>query len=85
MKNFHLTLPEQTYIELRAESDRTQTPATSIAREAIDDWLRRQKRKARNDELEAFAAEMAGTEFDLDREFEAAGVEYLLKSDRKQK
>lgn len=55
-------------------------PATSIARDAIDDWLRRQKRKQRDDEIAAFATEMAGTEFDLDTEFEAAGVEHWLKS-----
>ena len=43
----------------------------SIARDAIDDWLRRQKRKERDDEIAAFAAEMAGTEFDLDPELES--------------
>lgn len=32
MKNFHLPLPEQTYIRLRAEAERTQIPATTLAR-----------------------------------------------------
>src|SRR5438105_5715457 len=36
VKNFHLPLPEQTYSRLRAEAERTQVPATALAREAID-------------------------------------------------
>lgn len=35
MKNFHLPLPEQTYAQLRAEAQRTQVPATTLAREAV--------------------------------------------------
>src|SRR5690242_11014571 len=42
MKNFHLPLPEQTYALLREEAERTQLPATTLAREAIDAWLRDQ-------------------------------------------
>jgi hypothetical protein len=82
MKNFHLPLPEQTYLRLRAEAERTQVPATSLAREAIDLWLRYQMRKTRHDAIAAYAAEMAGTNLDLDRELESAGVEHLLKSGR---
>ena len=48
MKNFHLPLPEQTYNHLRAEAERAQVPATALAREAIDWWLRQQLRKARH-------------------------------------
>ncbi|HYW46283.1 hypothetical protein SBA6_830019 [Candidatus Sulfopaludibacter sp. SbA6] len=83
MKNFHLPLPEETYTQLRAEAERAQVPATSLAREAIDLWLRRQMRKARHDAIAAYAAEMAGTNLDLDPELESAGVEHLLKSGRK--
>jgi len=82
MKNFHLPLPEQTYIQLRAEAERTQVPATSLAREAIDMWLRQQMRKARHEAIAAYAAEIAGTNLDLDPELELAGVEQLLKSGR---
>jgi hypothetical protein len=85
MKNFHLPLPEQTYSLLRAESDRTQLPATTLAREAIDTWLRAQARKARHDAIVAYAAEMAGTDLDLDRELESAGIEHLVKSARVRK
>jgi hypothetical protein len=80
MRNFHLPLPEQTYSHLRAEAERAQVPATALAREAIDGWLRQQLRKARHDQIAAYAAEMAGTEFDLDPDLEAAGIEHLMKT-----
>ena len=80
MKNFHLPLPEQTYSQLRAEAERAQVPATTLAREAIDWWLRRQLRKARHDAIASYAAEMAGTDLDLDSDLESAGIEHLLKT-----
>ena len=80
MRNFHLPLSEQTYSHLRAEAERAQVPATALAREAIDGWLRQQLRKARHDQIAAYAAEMAGTEFDLDPDLEAAGIEHLMKT-----
>jgi hypothetical protein len=85
MKNFHLPLPEQTYFQLRAEAERTQVPATVLAREAIDLWLRHQVRVARHAAIANYAAEMAGTSFDLDTDLESAGVEHLLKTGRKSK
>lgn len=85
MKNFHLPLPERTYTQLRAEAERTQVPAAALAREAIDWWLRHQLRKARHDAIAAYAAAMAGTELDLDRDLESAGVEHLLKSGKETK
>jgi hypothetical protein len=80
MRNFHLPLPEQTYAQLRAEAERTQVPATILAREAIDLWLRHQLRVARHAAISKFAAEMAGSGFDLDADLEAAGIEHLLKT-----
>jgi hypothetical protein len=80
MKNFHLPLPEQTWSGLRAEAERAQVPATALARQAIDWWLREQARKARHDEIAAWAAEMAGTDFDLDPVLESAGIEQLAKT-----
>ncbi|HEY4362104.1 MAG TPA: hypothetical protein VGN17_14095 [Bryobacteraceae bacterium] len=82
MKNFHVPLPEQTYLSLRAAAARTGVPATTLAREAIDEWLRQQARKARHVAIAAFASEMAGTALDLDPELEASGVEHLLSSGR---
>ena len=80
MKNFHLPLPEQTYSRLRAEAERTQVPATALAREAIDLWLRHELRKARHQAIAAFAEEMADTNFDLDPVLELAGIEHLVKT-----
>ena len=80
MKNFHLPLPEQTYTGLRAEAERTGVPATTLAREAVDSWLRRQFRKARHDAIAAYAAEMAGTHLDLDADLESAGIEHLVNT-----
>ena len=78
MKNFHLPLPEQTYARLRAEAERAQVPATALAREAIDCWLRQQLRQSRHDQIAAYAVEMAGTDLDLDGGLESAGIEHLL-------
>jgi predicted transcriptional regulator len=80
MKNFHLPLPDQTYARLKTEAERMQVPATTLAREAVDGWLRQQFRKARKDAIAAYAAEMAGTHLDLDSDLESAAIEHLLKA-----
>jgi len=80
MKNFHLPLPDHTYAGLRAESERTGVPATTLARDAVDWWLRRQYRKARYEAIAAYAAEIAGTHLDLDADLESAGIEHLLNT-----
>ncbi len=80
MKNFHVPLPEETYVRLRAAAERANVPATSLAREAIDVWLRRQWHKARHDAIAAFAAETAGTDLDLDPGLESAAIEHLVKT-----
>jgi hypothetical protein len=85
MKNFHLPLPEETYSHLKAEAERAQLPATILAREAIDSWLRQQLRKARHEAIANYAAEMAGSRFDLDSDLESAGIEHLVKTARKPK
>lgn len=85
MKNFHLPLPEQTYTKLRAEAERVQTPATVLAREAIDLWLRDQSRVARHAAISTYAAEMAGSSFDLDTGLESAGIDHLLKTGKEPK
>jgi hypothetical protein len=54
-------------------------PATALAREAIDWWLREQAKKTRHDQIAAWAADMAGTGLDLDPDLQAAGIEELLK------
>ena len=85
MKNFHLPLPEQTYKGLRKEAERTGVPATTLAREAVDWWLRQQVRKARHDAIASYAAEMAGTRLDLDAELESAAIEHILNTSKASK
>ncbi len=80
MKNFHLPLPEQTYSKLRAEAERMHVPATTLAREAIDLWLRHEMRKARHEAIAAYAEEAGGGDLDLDRDLESAGIEHLAKT-----
>jgi len=43
-------------------------------------WLRRQARRARHAAIAAYAAEAAGTQFDLDPGLESAGIEHLLQT-----
>jgi hypothetical protein len=80
MRNFYLPLPEETYIRLKVEAERTGVPATTLAREAVDWWLRQQSRKTRQDAIAAYAAEMAGTHLDLDPTLESAAIEHLVKT-----
>ena len=82
MKHFRLPLPEGTYAALRAEAERTQVPATRIAREAISLWLRVQKKASRRKAVRRYAAGMAGTPLDLDPVLEAAAIEELIKMDQ---
>ena len=49
-------------------------PATTLAREALHEWLRQQFRKARKDAIAAYAAEMAGTNLDLESDLQAAAI-----------
>lgn len=78
-KNFHLPLPSALYADLRAAAERAGTPATDVAREAIQVWLKQERRRKIQQELRAFAEAYAGTEWDLDPQFEAAGIESIAK------
>lgn len=78
-KNFHLPLPSALYADLRAAAERAGTPATDVAREAIQVWLKQERRRKIQQDLRAFAEAYAGTEWDLDPQFEAAGIESIAK------
>lgn len=80
VKNFHLPLPERTYRHLRAAAEKAHIPATVLAREAIDSWLHQEARRARAEAITAYAAAMAGTNFDLDPALESAGTDHLKKT-----
>ena len=85
MKNFHVPLPEETYRHLKAEAERAQVPATILAREAIDCWLRQQLRRARHEAIAGYAARFAGTQLDLNTDLESAGIDHLVKTGAKGK
>jgi predicted transcriptional regulator len=79
--NFHVPLPEDLYRRLRREAERSDIPATEIAREAIRYALRQRQRAAVHEALTDYASSMAGTLADLDHDLEAAGIDELLDVD----
>ena len=81
MHNFHLPLPEQVYRDLRDEAERSQKPATAVARQAIELWLRHRKRVARHQAIATFAAQNAGGPLDLDPDLERTSIEFLLAAE----
>jgi hypothetical protein len=82
MKNIHLPLPDDAYLALRAEAQKEQMPATSMARVAIQAWLAERKRAKTDEEIRVYARAMAGTGADLDRDLEAASLDHLTAEER---
>jgi predicted DNA-binding protein len=78
VRNFHLPLPSDVYERLKEAAARESRPATSVAREAIEEWLRQRRRLAVREEISSYADAIAGSREDLDPELENAGVEHLL-------
>ena len=85
LRNFHLPLPDDVYQALRDEAAAVKQPATVIARQAIESWLRERKRAAVREAIAAYAAEHAGTSADLDAELEAAGSQMLRPAKHRRK
>jgi hypothetical protein len=83
LRNFHLPLPDDVYQALRDEAAASKQPATAIARQAIETWLRDRKRTALREAIAAYASENAGTSLDLDPAVEAAGLEVLRPARRR--
>ena len=77
LRNFHLPLPEPVYRALREEAAAAKRPATVVARQVIEAWLRERRRAVVREAIAAYAAEHAGTAADLDPALEAAGLEVL--------
>ena len=76
-RNLHVLLPEPLYRRLRAEAERSQRPATDLAREAIDSWLVEQQRLLVHEQIRQYAMDAAGSEADLDSDLESAATEHL--------
>ena len=75
VKNFHVPLPADVYAALREQAAALERPATAIAREAIEAWLREQQRASVQEAIATYAAKHAGTTADLDPALEAASLE----------
>ena len=80
-KKLNLPLPEGMHSALFAEARRTGVPATRLARAAIEDWLEKQKRDRRRDDVRRFALGHAGGEYDLDPVLESVAAEELRRFD----
>ena len=78
-KNFHLPLPATLYASLREAAARAGTPATGLAREAIENWLKEDQRRLQRAELADFVDANAGTAWDVDAEWEQSGVASMNK------
>ncbi len=85
LRNFHLPLPDDVYRALRDEATAVKQPATVIARQAIESWLRERKKAALREAIASYAAEHAGTPADLDTELAAAGLETLRPAKRRRR
>jgi len=83
LRNFHLPLTGETYDRLKEEAARESRPATTVAREAIEAWLRERRRQSVREEIAVYAASAASSAADLDAGLEKAAVEHLRGSGRK--
>lgn len=81
--NFHLPLPPEIHEMLREEVESSGQPATTLAREALRDWLVQKKRQRLHEQIAAFADAYAGTDLDLDKDFERAGLEAIRNEDHR--
>lgn len=70
-------MPEDLYKLLRTEAEQAKKPATVLARQAIESWLKRRKKVKTHEAITAYASKFAGTESDLDHELELASIEHL--------
>jgi hypothetical protein len=84
-KNLHVPLNADLHGRLRVQAERSLRPATDLAREAIESWLRDQERAAVHAEIAAYAREQAGSSDDLDPALERAGLELLTGKKRRKK
>lgn len=85
VRNFHLPLAEDVYQALRQEAVLLRKPATVVAREAIEEWLRERRRAAVREAIAAYASRQAGTTADLDSSLERASLELWQEGRRRKR
>ena len=72
---FHVPLSEDVYQALHEASKAAKQPATVLAREAIETWLRQHERAERSRAIAEYAEAASGSEQDLDESLETATLE----------
>lgn len=82
ISNLHVPLPAPLHQRLRAEAVRSGRPATTLAREAIEAWIREREREQVSDAIAEYAVASAGNT-DLDPALERAGIDHLVGKRRK--
>ncbi len=75
VRNLHLALPESIYRRLLDAAERTNQPATTLAKHAIETWLRQPQKAMVRDAIAAYAANVAGSPDDFDEALESAALE----------
>ncbi len=85
VRNFHLPLPADVYEALRGEAARLRKPATVVAREAIEEWLRERRRSVVREAIATYTARQAGTTADLDPSLEGASLELWREGKRRKR
>jgi hypothetical protein len=83
--NFHLPLPEPLYRRLRDAAARANQPATTVARHALEHWLREHRKAMLREEVAAYAADVGGSRDDLDSALEAASIASWPRSKRRKR
>jgi hypothetical protein len=83
VRNFHVPLAANLYTELHRQAALAGLPATALAREALDDWLRQRKRERLQSELQAYVTATAGTHEDLDDELAHTSAELFAEGGRR--
>ena len=84
-RNFHLPLPESVYRALQEEAAALKRPATVVARDAIEAWLRERRKSVLREAIATYALEHAGTSADIDPVLEKAGIEVLQPRSSRQR
>ena len=76
-QNFHLPLSPKLYAELKEQAQERGQPATELARDALESYLRQLRIQKIGAELEAYVDAVAGTRDDFDPDVAAAGADVI--------
>jgi predicted DNA-binding protein len=78
-KKLHVPLTAELHGSLQQISSAVGKPATVVAREAIEEHLKRLKKSVIDESIQRWALEVSGTDLDLDPELEEAAVDFLAE------